>query len=1423
MRNTTRPASKPGSSTDDAINTQPVIWFSLLWLSLGLVALYATLFANTRLLANTRAADTTIIGTDELGGTERYLAYVSTDKPVYRAGENVYLRTVILHAGDNTPAQPGNHTVVVKISGPKGDIVHEGYANDNQNSIGYQWTVPDGTAGGQYTATVTSPALGLPETTRTFDIRAFRAPRIKSQIQFTRDGYGAGDQVRASVSLERAEGSAPEGAMVTAIARLDGREVYRGPAVPVSADGIVDAVFNLPEKISKGDGSLSFVIEDGGVVETASKSLPILLNTLDIAFYPEGGELIAGVQGKVYFQALLTNGKPADVEGFITEVDDNNPVANFRSSHEGRGVFQFTPQAGKRYKAVFSAPSGITEPSSLPDVKRSGTAISSSQDSYEYANPIEVTITSNAAHHPARVTLYKRDQLLDSVELSTAGTNTVFANRTQLNAKDAEGVLIATVWDNNGRPLAERLVYRKPRFGLNVALQLSDGPFIPGAEVSIDIQTTDDSGNPVEAMVGVTVTDDTVLELIDKREQAPRLPVMVYLENDVLDLADAHVYLDKDNPIADTAIDLLLGTQGWRRFILTDYPQIKQQYPAHSTRALAEASRRQPVFRLGNEVDRAMVRAMEFNVQIMQAEVAMEAMPAQARQIKALDEADAVADNNAVAEVIVAAPPMAEIEQRAEIQQPAEPEAAEEQLAADIAQGADADQLLIAPVNAKRLADNAVRPRPGNGGYIREYAYQTRANRKPNDRIDFTETLYWNSGIKTGARDGKATMQFSLSDSVTTFRVMADAHGRNGAIGSGDTMIASVEPFYITAKMPQQVIASDVIELPVTLVNTTSKTIANASVNITGKGIETTQHSAITLAPGARLRQVISVSASAAGTYPITITAQAGEYSDTVTRQLTVNAAGFPIAFNAGGLLSSTTPHNTTVVIPADVTDGSLQATASVYPSPLASMEEALNALLREPHGCFEQTSSTNYPLVMAQQYFDSHTGVDPATIARSRDLLKTGYQKLIGFESEDNGYEWFGANPAHEALTAYGLMEFTDMAKVMQIDDDMLSRTRNWLLSRRDGNGGFSRNDKALDSFGRAPAATTDAYIVWSLLESGQSAQSLSKEIKHVKDSAFNGNDSYIDALAANILYLAGDSDSADLLSEKLIKATAENGAVEGSTTSITNSGGDSLTIETTSLALLAWLRNDEQFAAQVEHSIKWLFERSKAGRFGSTQSTVLALKAINTYDAARAVPKQPGTVQLYVNGSAVGQPVSFDTQSKGAIALPDFAKHLSTGENRIELQMTDGSKMPFALEITYNTSKPASASTTPVTMTTSLSHTRITEGEPVELQATVTTGDNNVPTPIAIIGIPAGLELRHDQLKELIGADRISAYEVRDSELILYWRALKAGDTRVIPVSLTADIPGTYNAPASRVYPYYTDEQKHWLAGHSIEVVAK
>lgn len=77
---------------------------------------------------------------------------------------------------------------------------------------------------------------------------------------------------------------------------------------------------------------------------------------------------------------------------------------------------------------------------------------------------------------------------------------------------------------------------------------------------------------------------------------------------------------------------------------------------------------------------------------------------------------------------------------------------------------------------------------------------------------------------------------------------------------------------------------------------------------------------------------------------------------------------------------------------------------------------------------------------------------------------------------------------------------------------------------------------------------------------------------------------------------------------------------------------------------------------------------------------------------------------------------------------------------------------------------------------------------------------------------------------MKELVVVGSIRAYEVRDAELGLYCRALKAGETREVPISLTAEIPGNYTATASRNLMRSTPMSKNvGQAGHSSEIVAR
>ena len=169
----------------------------------------------------------------------------------------------------------------------------------------------------------------------------------------------------------------------------------------------------------------------------------------------------------------------------------------------------------------------------------------------------------------------------------------------------------------------------------------------------------------------------------------------------------------------------------------------------------------------------------------------------------------------------------------------------------------------------------------------------------------------------------------------------------------------------------------------------------------------------------------------------------------------------------------------------------------------------------------------------MAQQYFLSHQGVDPALIQRSSLILTTGYQRLLGFECKGGGFEWFGQDPGHDALTAYGLLEFTDMAKVREVDANMLARTRQWLLGQRDGKGGFIRKTHTLHTWLAEPEVAV-SYDAWALLESGIDAD-LKTEVAWVRSAAERSQNTYVVALAANVLGLAGDQEGENHLLDKL------------------------------------------------------------------------------------------------------------------------------------------------------------------------------------------------------------------------------------------------------------------------------------------------
>ncbi len=702
------------------------------------------------------------------------------------------------------------------------------------------------------------------------------------------------------------------------------------------------------------------------------------------------------------------------------------------------------------------------------------------------------------------------------------------------------------------------------------------------------------------------------------------------------------------------------------------------------------------------------------------------------------------------------------------------------------------------------------------------YSPEYEQNIWPDKRTDFRETVFWCAGITTSS-DGKARLTFYNSDEITTFRAIAEGITADGLVGRTEFTYTTQKPVSIDVKVPSFVSTLDTINLNLTVTNKLPNILSEKLCTSVSGGLQllASSDSVLTLNPGESRNYTIRIKpiheSKAAS---ITIGIGKGKYRDEITRNIEVFRTGFPCftSFSGEGMAKTYTFDG------SDALDGTMKCSFMAFPSVVENLLSGIESIIREPYGCFEQVSSSTYPNIMVLQYLKTSNKSKPEIERKALEYIEQGYRRLVSYETSQGGFEWFGHTPPHEGLTAYGLLEFTEMKKVYDgVSNKLIERTRQWLLDRRDGKGNF-RCNAGKYGFAGAGQNVTNAYLLYALSETGCVYEEIQHEYNKAYEEAVSSRDDYRMALMANTAVNLQRKDDAEKLIALLASDISKRGLSKLSAEkTIVNSYGKSASVETASLIMLAFLKSGNYFNNTINKITDYLSESRSYGGFGSTQATILALKALTAFQTLTEKKGKTGSFKIIVNDKTLPV-ITFIKGESGKLSVDSLEKYLVKGSNTIKVEFdSSGTTIPYSFDLGWKILKPQSNPSCKVQIVTNIEKGRINESDVVRLSTVIINKTSEaLPMTVALVGIPGGLTPQAWQLKKMQEERVFDYYELQQNYLVFYFTGMSANEIKNIDIDLKADVPGVYTAPAASAYLYYCNENRYWTDGVRVMIDA-
>ncbi|QEC53945.1 hypothetical protein EDD80_108125 [Anseongella ginsenosidimutans] len=485
--------------------------------------------------------------------------YLHTDKPYYAIGDTIWFKAyVVLGPRHQLSALSGAvHVELIDETGSiaealklplvagtaKGDFaLSSEYKEGNYRLRAYtQWMR---NAGPDYFYDFTFPVGNAV------------SQSLNGGISYEYAQEGGENVLLATLNLQEAPGGKPlAGSKVEYIFRK-GLEDHIGRG---ETDASGKLQFPVPEDFRSGSYLLIRLEDADGRVIT--KTFPLDQGSgTDVQFFPEGGELVNGLPSRVAFKATGPGGQGVPISGFVFN-SKGDTLSELRTKHAGMGFFTLTPAAGEQYHAAVNYPDGSKKDLPLPKALENGYVLWA----YPYLDSDTLLLRIMAAesgYGNINLLIHHEGEVLNAAPLNI--TRPLSSLRIPCGDFPS-GITTITLFDEQNRPLCERVVFIRRDDSLRLALS-AGGPVHGSREkTAVGITASDENGKPVSGTFSVAVIDENKvpLEGISENTIFSGLLLRSALKGYIED--PAYYFRDNSRETAEH-LDLLLMTQGYRRF-----------------------------------------------------------------------------------------------------------------------------------------------------------------------------------------------------------------------------------------------------------------------------------------------------------------------------------------------------------------------------------------------------------------------------------------------------------------------------------------------------------------------------------------------------------------------------------------------------------------------------------------------------------------------------------------------------------------------------------------------------------------------------------------------------------------------------------------------------------------------------------------